>query len=313
MKKFCVIGSINIDMVATMPVFPASGQTLTGSSFTTAFGGKGANQAVALARLGAPVAMCGKIGADAFGAQYLAEFEKNGVDASKIGSAEGATGVAVIEVEDSGANRIVVVPGANGAVDLPYVETLVPRMREYGYFLYQLEIPLDSVAKAMAASQAQGGINVLDPAPARALPDEIYRNVDFITPNETETAILTGIKPADGRSIRRAAGFFFEKGVRNVIIKGGERGSWYLSPREAWWCPPFPLAAVDTTAAGDSFNAGFVYALDIGKEPQDAGIFANAVAGLAITKLGAQAAMPSLEETRKLLLFRPGIVARPLD
>jgi ribokinase len=313
MKKFCVIGSINIDMVTTMAAFPASGQTLTGSSFTTAFGGKGANQAVALARLGAPVAMCGKVGTDPFGAQYLAEFERNGVDASRIGSAEGATGVAVIEVEDSGANRIVVVPGANGAVDLPYIEALVPRMREYGYFLYQLEIPLESVARAMAASRAQGGINVLDPAPARALPDEIYRNVDFITPNETETAILTGIEPDDERSIRRAAGFFFEKGVRKVIIKGGERGSWYLSPEEAWWCPPFPLEAVDTTAAGDSFNAGFVYALESGSAPQDAGMLANAVAGLAITKLGAQAAMPSLQDARALLLSRPGIAARPLE
>jgi ribokinase len=312
MRNFCVIGSINVDMVARVPTFPESGQTLTGTSFTTAFGGKGANQAVALSRLGAPVSMCGKVGTDIFGARYLEEFRRKGVDDSHIGTNEGATGVAVIEVEGSGANRIVVVPGANGAVDLDYIVSLTPRMRDYAYFLYQLEIPLESVSSAMAASRTAGGVNVLDPAPARELPAAMYRNVDYITPNETETALLTGIEPADAPSIRRAAAFFFDKGVHSVIIKGGGRGSWYLSPREAWWCPPFPLEAVDTTAAGDSFNAGFVYALEEGRSPQEACLFANAVAGLAITKLGAQAAMPSLEEARRLMSSHSDIAASPL-
>jgi len=294
-------------MIARVSAFPHSGQTITGRSFATVYGGKGANQATALGRLGASVLLCGKIGDDIFGKQYLDELRGNGIDGSMIACAPGATGIALIEVDDAGANRIVVIPGANGAVDVPYIDALASATRECSFFLYQLEIPLETVAYAMTATRAAGGMNILDPAPARLLSREVYENADYITPNETETEILTGVKPTDITSIRLAASFFFERGVRNVIIKGGARGSWYLSPREEWWCPPFPLDVVDTTAAGDSFNAGFVYALDRGNAPQDACEFANAVAGLAITKLGAQTAMPSREEVGKLMAEHPGI------
>lgn len=312
MTRFCVIGSINVDMVARVSAFPQSGQTITGLSFATAFGGKGANQATALGRMGAPVTLCGKVGTDGFGDQYLGELARNGVDGTRITRAEGATGVAMIEVDDAGANRIVVIPGANGAVDVPYIDALLPLLKGSAFCLYQLEIPLDTVAHALSATRALGCVNVLDPAPARELPDEVYRNTDYITPNETETEILTGIVPSGSASIREAASFFFGKGTRSVVIKGGERGCWYLSPGFVWHCPAYPLKAVDTTAAGDSFNAGFVYALDRGMAPQDACMFANAVAALAVTKLGAQAAMPRLDEVECLLQKHPEIRPLPL-
>lgn len=321
--RFISFGSLNVDLNARVPRFPEAGETVHGNDFFVAFGGKGANQAVALARLargqasvrGEPapiVSIAGFLGADGFGRDYGDYLAREGLDLSLLGERAGATGTALIEIEDSGANRIVVVPGANGSVDPNLADAAAASIAAgtQAYALLQLEVPLNAVERALAAFRARGAVTILDPAPAQTLPDSLWALVDYATPNETETAFYTGIRPTDVDEARRAAAWFLARGSGAVVVKAGGRGSWLFSPDEAWECPAFPVEVVDTTACGDSFNAGFAFALSMGLGRGDALRWGNATGGLSATRAGAQGAMPSRDSVEGLIRAWPKIEPR---
>ncbi|TCL65890.1 ribokinase [Hydrogenispora ethanolica] len=302
MKKICVIGSINTDLVALVERFPKPGETLTGKEFHTFPGGKGANQAVAAGRLQAAVAMFGKIGADLYGQQTLANLAANGVDHRGVAVVPGvSSGIAVIEVDGSGENHIVIIPGANAAMDRRVIDERFAWLLEYDIFLFQLEIPLDTVCYTMAKLKECGKTIILDPAPAQILPDAVYPCVDFLTPNETEMAILAQQEIDSEDDLNAAAQRLLAKGVGTVLLKAGKDGAYIIDRSGRWHMPGFAVQAVDTTGAGDSFNAGFAVSLAHGGDLRDHVRFANAVGALATTSQGAQSAMPGLEEVRSLL------------
>ena len=298
---FCVLGSINMDLVTRVERFPRPGETLSGRSFQLFPGGKGANQAVALARLGGRVAMVGARGNDALGAQYDGVLQNAGVDTSGVAVVEASTGTATIVVDARGENFILVVEGANAAVTPAYVERHQKAFAGADALLLQLEVPLESVVLAARLAKRAGTRVILDPAPARELPDELLAHVDILTPNETEAMILTGLDTKDEEGIRRAAEKLLARGAGRVIVKAGARGAYLAGPGSFVRVPGFAVKTVDTVAAGDSFNAGLAFALGEGRALTDAVRFANAVAGLSTTKEGAQSAMPVLAEVLELL------------
>jgi ribokinase len=302
MKKYCVLGSVNMDMVTRVGTFPRPGQTVEGRSFAIFPGGKGANQAVALARLGAEVEMAGRVGDDLFGAQYRRVFAEERVGADALETMpERCTGTASIEVSDAGENHIVIVAGANGLVDEAFVEKNRALVESSDYLLLQLEVPLQSVELAARAAREAGRIVILDPAPARALPTSLLSLASIVTPNETEAAVISGEDTKDEEGIRRAGKRILSSGARTVVIKAGERGAYLAEAGRFERVPGFPVRAVDTTAAGDSFNAGLAFALGLGREIIDAIRFANAVAAISTTRDGAQPAMPRLAEVEAFL------------
>ncbi len=302
MKKICVVGSLNMDLVVTVDRFPQPGETITGREFATYPGGKGGNQAVALGRLGADVLMIGKLGNDLFGEQYLVNLKENSIVLDGVKVEEGvSSGIAVIEVDSTGENHIVIVPGANGKVDRAFIEGNWPLMEQRDIFLFQLEIPIDTVLYAMEKLKKAGKTIILDPAPARILPDEIFLNVDYITPNETEMETLTGIRIKDVDDLKEAGHWLIKKGVKNVIAKAGKKGAYLITSDDFVHVPGFSVKAVDTTAAGDSFNAGFAFALAQGKEIIESIRFANAVGAISTTAKGAQSAMPSLKQVEAFI------------
>lgn len=302
MKKLCVIGSINIDLVAEVSKFPKPGETLIGTGFNTYTGGKGANQAVALGKLGADVAMVGKLGDDLYGKQYIDAFKQVGVDVSCIDIEEGiSSGIAVIEVDKNGENNIVVVPGANGRVDRAFIHKKLDQILSYDIFLLQLEIPIDTVEYLCKELKKNGKTVILDPAPAMAIPEEVYKNIDYITPNETELQILSGEKCSSEEELICGARKLQSKGVANVIIKAGKNGAYIITEQNVQHIKGFKVEAIDTTAAGDSFNAGFAYALSCESKIEDCVRFGNAVGALSTTAKGAQGAMPTLEAVNELL------------
>jgi ribokinase len=304
-KHFAVLGSLNMDMVTRTPRFPSLGETIKGFSFKVFPGGKGANQAVALARLGAPVKMLGALGDDVLGSMYLETLKNENVDIKDVRIlANQSTGTASIEVSQAGDNRIIIVPGANDLID----NSLVSRLRELSgsikMLLLQLEIPLEATVKAAEMASSLGIPVMLDPAPAQALPPELYSLIDIITPNETEAEILTGEETKTEKGLRSAIGILHSRGVKIVVIKVGARGAWISDGRSAIHVPPFPVAAIDTVAAGDSFNAGLAFALGRNQGLVESARFANAAGALSTTKEGAQSAMPSLREVERFLKQR---------
>lgn len=301
---FCVIGSINMDLVSRVDRFPRPGETRTGSGFGTYPGGKGANQAVALARLGARVRMAGKLGDDVFGGSYRETFAAEGVDTDSVETVTGtSTGVAVIEVEDSGENTIVIVPGANGLVDRAYIDTHLDRLAESAFALFQLETPFETVTHAMSRLRERGCTTLLDPAPAppEGLAEQMLAAADYITPNESEAEALTGVAVSDVASAGAAAARLRRRGAGAVIIKAGAGGAYIVDGEGTRHVPGFSVEVADTTAAGDAFNAGLAFALGEGMRLDDAVRFANAVGAAACTGLGAQSAMPSRTEAEGLI------------
>jgi len=297
MKRICVIGSLNMDLVATVDRFPKPGETVRGREFATYPGGKGGNQAVALGRLGADVLMIGKVGNDMFGKQYLDNLKENGVIFDGVKMEEGvSSGIAVIEVDSTGENHIVIIPGANQKVDKAFVDANWDLIENRDIFLFQLEIPIDTVLYTMKRLKEIGKTIILDPAPAMVLPDEIFQYVDFITPNETEIEILTGIRVKEADDLKTASQWLIDKGVKYVIAKAGKRGAYLATGGDFIHVPGFKVNAVDTTAAGDSFNAGFAFALARGNDIKECIRFANAVGAISTTAKGAQSAMPSLSQ-----------------
>ncbi|HEY1647897.1 MAG TPA: ribokinase [Terracidiphilus sp.] len=289
-KPIVVVGSVTMDLVTRTKQIPSIGQTLIGTGFETTPGGKGANQAVAAARLGYPVAMVGKVGNDAYGPALLENLSHAGVDTAAMEQAEGSSGLAPMFVAESGENSIVVVPGANGKLDRIFVDRHAALIRSAGMVLCQLELPLDTTSYTIALCAEAGVPVMLDPAPAAPLPDSAWSQIAWFTPNETEAAFYAG----DAMNAEESAKRFHEKGLRGVVLKRGAEGSFVsVAGEKAAWVKPFPVRAIDTVAAGDCFNGAFAVALLEGNDPWTAARFANAAAAISVTRRGAQASMPS--------------------
>ena len=288
-----VFGSINMDLVTKTPRLPVPGETLLGNSFFTAPGGKGANQAVAIARLGIPAAMVGRVGGDSFGGELLNSLQTAGVDTDYLRIDRGASsGVAAITVGDAGENQIIIIPGANQRVDRTDLERLENLLPGAAVLLLQFEIPITTVVMAASVAHQAGVKVILDPAPAQKdIPVELYPLVDIITPNEIEAGQIVGF-PLDGLDAAyRAAEFFLQRGVRTAIIKLGAKGAVCATKEEKFFVPAFEVTAVDTVAAGDAFNGGLAAALVEGLPLRQAVIWGAATAALAVTKPGAQSSM----------------------
>jgi ribokinase len=302
-KPIVVVGSINLDLVAAADHIPQVGETIIGNSFKTFYGGKGANQAVAAARLGYPVAMVGNVGDDAFGAKLRVGLEDAGVNTKFVNKVEGASGVALITTGARGENNIVVVPGANGQLTPDLLEKAAPLLESAGFLLAQLEIPLETVEYLAQFAEGHGIPLMLDPAPARELSEKLLRRLSWITPNETETAALLGIGSENGdQDSYVMAELLLNRGVKNVLLKLGSRGCLIAQGTLAKErVPAFSVNAADTTAAGDAFNAGFAVALMRGSTVVRSAIFASAVAAISVTRPGAQTSMPTGNEVEAFL------------
>ncbi len=300
MADIVVIGSLNADLVVRAAHFPAPGQTIQGEDLATIPGGKGANQAVAAARLGASVAMIGRVGADAFGSMLIENLKQNHVDARHVlrdGSA--ATGTAIIVVDSAGENSIVLSPGANARVDEQDIE--VGSLAGARLLLLQFEIPMQSVVyAARIAKEKRIGV-ILNPAPGREIPDELLKNTDYILPNQTELAVVTGKRISGAESLESAARSLLERGARNVIVTLGEKGALIVNRLGKQYVPSYKVKPVDTTAAGDAFIGGMAVALLHRKSLKNAVKYACACGALATTKFGAQPSLPTAQEVQEFL------------
>lgn len=297
-----VIGSLNIDLTVVLPRFHLPGETLTGQDFRVYPGGKGGNQAVAAARLGAQVYFVGMVGEDDNGRLYQRVMQEEGIRADGVGiTSDAPTGVALIEVDSKGENRIAVVPGANALVEDAFVEEKQGYPPEKKVCMLQLEIPLYSVTRAAQRARQRGDIVVLDPAPAIPLQDSLLGYVDYITPNEGELSRLTGLPTGTLEEAEIAARQLLERGAGHVVAKLGGNGCLYVDKERAIHAPGFQVQVVDTTAAGDSFNAGLAFALANGYETERMLRFANAVGACSTTGAGAQSAMPTFEQAEAML------------
>ena len=297
-----VFGSINMDLTAYVPKLPQPGETLQGSSYITVPGGKGNNQAVAAARLGADVKFIGRVGTDGFGEEVLQIVSEQNVDTSLVmKDPDHGTGIAVISVDKNAENSIIIISGANFAMDDSDVERASRNMVDAKVLMLQLEVPLDACLKAAQAAKEKGVKVVFDPAPAIPLPEEAFKLMDFITPNEIETEILTGIRPANQEDASKAAKIFLEKGVGTAIIKLGAKGVYYENKDESGFIPPYKVNPIDTVAAGDAFNGGVAVAVSEGKPLAEAVRWGAAAGAIATTRKGALPAMPYREEVEKLM------------
>ena len=297
-----VLGSINMDVVVTATRLPLPGETIAGDEFAITPGGKGANQAVAAARLDAEVRMVGRVGDDVFGPMLLQGLKSYGVDVSRVASDPGApSGTAVILLDADRENRIVAVYGANMRCDDAQVRQAESALDDAGCLLLQLEVPLEVSLAAARIARQKGVPVILDPAPAAALPDEAYALVDVLTPNQTEAAALVGRPVDDVDQGLEAAAELVRRGVGTAIVKLGERGAVYVSGDLADHVPPFEVEASDTVAAGDAFGAALCVGLAEGRDLAAAVRFASAAGAVAVTRPGAQAAMPSRDEVERLL------------
>ena len=294
-----VIGSANMDMVVKTSHFPCPGETAFGERFGMFPGGKGANQAVACAKLGMKTYFLGKIGRGVFGDMLVESMKKSGVDLQPLLVDPGvSTGIAVIMVDENGQNRIVVVSGGNMSLLPSEVELKKSFFTCVNTVLCQLEIPTETVVRAAAMAKEEGNLFILNPAPARDLPDELFTMTDFMTPNETELERLTGIPVRDNQSVVQGAREIVKRGTSVVVVTMGDRGACLVTRDSETFFPPFPVRAQDTTAAGDAFTGAFVWALGTGKTVDQAVRLANAAASISVTRLGAQDSMPSLEELK---------------
>jgi ribokinase len=300
MTDIVVVGSLNADLVVRSPRFPKPGETIRGEDLATIPGGKGANQAVAAARLGADVAMVGCVGADAFGSMLIENLKRNHVDTKRVlrdGSA--ATGTAIIVVDSNGENSIILSPGANGRINSGDIDANA--LAGARLLLLQFEIPMETVVHAARLAREQKVKVVVNPAPAHEIPDELLKHTDYILPNETELALLTGKDTRDKASLEAAARSLVKRGVPNVIVTLGARGALVMTRLGKTYVPPYKVRPVDTTAAGDAFIGGMACALVNRKSLKDAVQYGCACGALATTKFGAQPSLPTADEVKKLM------------
>jgi ribokinase len=302
MPEIVVIGSLNMDLAVNVAKMPAVGETLHGSDFHMIAGGKGANQAIAAARLGCSVAMVGCVGTDVFGQAILEGLTADGVDIACVhGKPEAQTGVALVTVEGSGGNSIIVVGGANLLCASDNVEAARNLIEQAKIIMLQLEIPLETVMYAANLAKEMGKTVILDPAPAQPLPASLLKSVDFLTPNETEAEKLSGRKITDVKSARLAAAELLGKGARAVVIKLGSQGLLWAEGNTMEHIEGYRVEAVDSTAAGDAFNAGLAVGLAEGRHFAEALKMANAAGALTATRLGARTSLPPRTEVDCLL------------
>lgn len=303
--RLCVVGSANTDLIIKTSRLPRPGETVCDGVFSSAAGGKGANQAVAAQRLGAAVSLVATLGQDAFGDQTLQRYEAEGIDVRYVARhASAATGLAFILVDDKGENSIVVAAGANAQTTPAWVDHSAAAIRTAGALVLQLEIPLPAVVRAVEVAAENHVPVILNPAPAAAVPDSLLAMVDTLTPNEWEAQSLTGVAVEDDASAHRAAQQLLRKGVRTVIITMGGRGAWLETHDRAERIPAFAVQALDTTAAGDVFTAALAVALMEKKPLSQAVYFASAAAAISVTRLGAQPSAPERKEVEKWLAER---------
>lgn len=291
--KLAVLGSINADHILNLAHFPRPGETVIGQKYQIAFGGKGANQAVAAGRAGADIAFIACVGADDIGERVCQQLAQDKIDTQPVEVIEGeSTGVAMIFVNGEGENNIGIYSGANAALTPAYVARHQQVIAGADALLMQLESPLDSVVAAASLARQHQTQVILNPAPATALPDSLLALVDVITPNETEAEILTGIAVRNDEDAARAAAALHNKGIPTVLITLGRRGVWLSEKGQGQRVAGFDVKAVDTIAAGDTFNGAFITARLEGKAMLDAVRFAHAAAAIAVTRSGAQPSVP---------------------
>jgi ribokinase len=296
-SQLLVIGSSNTDMVVKTTRLPAPGETVIGGTFLMNPGGKGANQAVAAARLGGQVTFVAKVGEDIFGQQAISGFKQEGIDTTYIlTDTDNPSGVALINVDAAGENCITVAPGANAALQSVETQTALQAVNADTLVLLQLEIPLTTVEYAVKEAAKRGLRVILNPAPAQSLPTDLFQDVFLITPNETEAELLTGIRVKDIITAEQAALKFHEMGVSNVVITLGSKGAYIHTASESQLVDVPKVTAIDSTAAGDCFNGALAVALSEGQLLTEAVSFACRAAAISVTRMGAQASMPYREE-----------------
>lgn len=299
-NKVVVIGSSNTDMVIKLDRLPGPGETLLGGDFIMAAGGKGANQAVAAARLGGKVTFVARVGADIFGEQAVQGFQKEGINTGFIVKDDASpSGVALIFVDQQGENVIAVASGANNQLSPEDVAKVTEQISVADVLLMQLETPTETVRYAARTAKEMGVKVILNPAPARVLDDELLGYITVLTPNQTEAELLTEIRVTDDASAREAAARLKQRGVENVIITLGAKGAMVITDEGAQHIPSMKVKAVDTTAAGDAFNGALAFALAEDKSLEEAVRFANVAGALSATRMGAQPSMPTFAEVQK--------------
>ncbi|MDX9678919.1 ribokinase [Pseudomonas zeae] len=298
-----VIGSLNMDLVTRAPRLPVGGETLIGHSFATVSGGKGANQAVAAARLGAQVAMVGCVGSDDYGVQLRNALLAEQIDCQAVSTVDDSSGVALIVVDDNSQNAIVIVAGANGAMTPAVIDRFDAVLQAADVIICQLEIPDATVGHALKRARALGKIVILNPAPAsRPLPADWFAAIDYLIPNESEATVLSGLPVDSQETAESAASQLIAMGAGKVIITLGAQGSLFANGQSFEHFPAPKVKAVDTTAAGDTFVGGFAAALANGKSQAEAIRFGQIAAALSVTRAGAQPSIPTLSDVQA---FKP--------
>lgn len=304
-NRIVVVGSSNTDMIVQMARLPKPGETILGGSFSIAAGGKGANQAVGAARAGGHVVFVARVGQDMFGRQAVESLVRDGIDVRYVFKDRTTpSGVALIFVGKDGENCIAVASGANGRLSSADVKKAKAAFVGARFLLMQLETPLETVWTAAQLAAKAGVRVILNPAPARSLPSKLYKHISLLTPNETETELLTGIKVTNVADAARAAVRLLAKGVQTVIITLGRRGAFVATKEGKYLVPGFKVRSVDSTAAGDIFNGALAAALSEDKPLPEAVRFANAAAAISVTRLGAQPSAPGRKEIESFLSMR---------
>ncbi|MCS7060749.1 MAG: ribokinase [Anaerolineae bacterium] len=301
-SAICVVGSANADMVTRLPRMPRRGETVLGNSFNTFYGGKGANQAVTAARLGARVSMVARVGRDIFGENIVRNFQAQGIDVRYVVFDEAAsTGVATVLVDDEAHNYLVLVPGANAALSVEDVRAAQDTIRSAGTVVCQLEVPIPTSIEAFRLAKQAGARTILNPAPAQPLPDELLALTDLCVPNETEAETLTGLPVGTLAEAETAARLLLQRGPQAVIVTLGARGALCVTADGADYAPAFKVQAVDPTAAGDAFIGALAVFLSEGADLSVAVRKANVTAALSVTRMGAQSSLPQRIEVEGAL------------